>query len=317
MEIARIGIDGDLHLSSKNRGAHNDYPQESLMYLNYATDIFEKNGCTHIVNLGDIEYGRFGTLEYRGLVEQAFKRRRELTKGHFYIVKGNHDSATYGMTEYEFYLGKGAFKGSSDLDIGKTKLFMCDFGGEDREFPIDSGKTNIVLGHNYFMFKDTLMPNFGDPIVLDERENFFGVDYIFSGHIHQEYVFSGIIARGGIGHRCIVHQLPCLARPEYLGDRTPEKGAVIVLRVYDDKEPEAVRLEFPLLPIEQSFNLALKNKQDADSMRKHVDVSSVVKGLAEFEREIGDTESYIKGLVGVKAEYKEKALELLKAGEEE
>ena len=114
-----------------------------------------------------------------------------------------------------------------------------------------------------------------------------------------------------------MHQLPCLPRPEYLGDRTPEKGAVIVLRVYDDKEPEAVRLEFPLLPIEQSFNLALKSKQDEDSARKHVDVSSVVKGLAEFEREIGDTESYIKGLVGVKAEYKEKALELLKAGEEE
>ena len=72
-----------------------------------------------------------------------------------------------------------------------------------------------------------------------------------------------------------------------------------------------------MLPIEQSFNLALKSKQDEDSARKHVDVSSVVKGLAEFEREIGDTESYIKGLVGVKAEYKEKALALLKAGEEE
>lgn len=68
-DLSRILVYGDLHLSSKNYGSHNNYPKESLDILRLITDKASEIQATHIVGLGDFAFGRFHTLEYRTAVE--------------------------------------------------------------------------------------------------------------------------------------------------------------------------------------------------------------------------------------------------------
>ena len=58
--VARIGIYGDLHLHSRNYGAHINYPKETLHYLRIITELTESEGLTHLIGLGDLTFGREG-----------------------------------------------------------------------------------------------------------------------------------------------------------------------------------------------------------------------------------------------------------------
>ncbi len=316
MEIARVLVEGDAHLCSKNRGAHRDYPKESLDYFNYVTELAKNYGCTHIVNLGDLTYGRFGTLEYRKLVDEAFENRNKACNNNFYVLKGNHDSATYGQTEYEYYLQKGVFKGAENLVIGKVNLNMINFGEEaNAVVNIDDEHTNILLAHGYYKFKSTDLPPYGEPIILDEFEKWFGLNYLICGHIHKEHAFKGNIIKGDRAIECSVHYIPCLSRPSYEGDDTPTVGSVDIIRIFDDTEPEVMRVEVPLLPIEQSFNLEQKKAEQEHKERVSVDVSDIVKELSEFERVAGEPDNVIRNMEEVDIRYRNKALELLKEAE--
>jgi predicted phosphodiesterase len=315
MEIARILVEGDAHLSSKNRGAHRDYPNESLKYFNYVSELAKNYGCTHIVNLGDLTYGRFGTLEYRNLVDEAFRVRNEICNNNFYVIKGNHDSATYGQTEYEYYLNKGVFKGAENLVLGNCNINMVNFGEQDTApINVDDEHTNIVLTHGYFKFKSTELPPYGEPVILDEFEKWFGVNNIICGHIHKEHIFEGNMIKGDRAVKTTVHYLPCLSRPSYEADM-PTVGAVDIIRVFDDSEPIITRVEIPLLPIEESFNLEQKVSETEHKERVSVDVSDIVKELSDFERVGGDPDNVIRNMEEVDIRYRNRALELLKEAE--
>ena len=56
-DLARILVYGDLHLSSKNYGSHNNYPKETLDILRLITDKASEIQATHIVGLGDFADG--------------------------------------------------------------------------------------------------------------------------------------------------------------------------------------------------------------------------------------------------------------------
>lgn len=311
-EIARIMITGDDHLSSKNRGVHNNYPEESLNYYNYVTELLKGYGCTHCIGAGDFTYGRFNTLEYRNSVEEAIENRNKVVNGNYYVIKGNHDIATYGMTEYEFYLSKDKFKGSQLLKVGNLVINMVNFSEyNDTPISIEDGKENIVITHGYFKFKDTLLPNYGDAIILDEFEKWAGINYLICGHIHNEHAFKGQIIKGNRAYDLNVHYLPCLTRPDYIEGNTPEEGSVIVIQVFDDGPVNYNRIPIKLLPLEQSFNLALKDREKKHAESIKIDIKDVVESLDGFERVVGNPEDIINARKDIDERYRKKAIELL------
>lgn len=321
--LAKILVYGDIHLSSKNYGAHNDYPKETLDILRKITKKAEEVGATHIIGLGDFAYGRFNTLEYREAVENELIKQNKICGGNRYEIKGNHDKAGYGMTEYEYYIRKGLLKPATNLDIGNVSITMVNYGEHKETVPnikIEEGRTNVILAHDYFTFKDAMMPFMGKSVELDEFERWFGVDYLISGHIHTSGLYDGMITKNidGVthGHRLWVEYLGSMSRPSYMNEKTDEVGHIAVLNIYDDHEMEYDRQEVELLPISEAFNLTVKEKEKEKEAEKRarVDISDIVVGLDKHERSIGNPEDIINALQ-VNEKYKEKAIELLKASQ--
>lgn len=314
--LATIMIYGDMHLNSKNYGAHRNYPQESLDYFGLITEKMQEYKATHLIGLGDFSFNRFHSLEYRNIVELLLETQNEYTKGNRYELKGNHDSASYGMTEYEYYTERGLLKASVDfLDIGNLRLHMVDFKGwEGRELDIREGATNIALAHDFFKFENTRMRDYGKSIILDDLEGFHGLDYMICGHIHNFEAFSGSIRKGNQGHECIVTYLGCPCRPSYREGALDTEGYLALLTVYEGGTSFKI-IPYDLLPLEESFNMQLKAEEmeEKEHKKQRVDISDIVAKLDQHERNIGDPEALIESLEGVDERYKKKAIELLRA----
>lgn len=317
---SRVLVYGDIHLSSKNYGAHKNYAKESLSMFQNITKVAEELGVTHIIGLGDFSYGRFNTLEYRMAVERELNKQNELTNGNRYELKGNHDKASYGMTEYEYYIEKGLMKPSCNLVLGNANISMVNFG-EHRKNQIivpEEGKHNIVCMHDYFRFRDTQMPDYGQAIYLDEFEPWYGVDSIIGGHIHNYSQFRGSIANMSIhrSHEVLVTYLGCPCRPSYIKGHVQDYGVYSIITVGTDasgeQQVEESLYTFELWDETESFNLIKKEEAEALQALKRVDVSDIVKKLDTHERVSGDPEQAIMAMTGIKEEYKSKAIEFLR-----
>lgn len=322
-DLARVLIYGDIHLSSKNYGAHVNYPSESLELFRKITKAAEDNRATHLIGLGDFTYGRFNTLEYREAVELELTKQYQLVNGNHYELKGNHDSASYGMTEYEYYLKRGYIKPSCNMTIGNVHISMFDYGQEKVGTPNIGDPTtsiNVVFAHNFFKFKDTMMPDFGKAIELDNFTRWFGVDFLICGHIHSQSSFEGLVVKEidgqPHGHRMLVQYPGCLSRPSYVENGMDLVGNLILLEIQDDGQMRYNVLDVELPKLEESFNLSLKQaqKETAQAKEKRVDISDIIQRLNSHNRMIGNPEDIIRSLEGVEDKYKEKAIELLKVG---
>lgn len=318
-DIAKILVYGDIHLSSKNYGAHINYPQESLGYFRTITEKAKELGATHIVGTGDLTYGRFHTLEYREAVEAELIKQYELVNGNRYEVKGNHDSATYGRTEYEYYVNKGLLKPSTNLKIGNVNISMIDSGQyykQDILSTENKEELNVVIAHDFFKFKDTAMANYGKAIELDTFVQWYGVDYLICGHIHNHSMFDGLVVKDGYGHPMVVHYLGCLSRPSYREGHMDEEGHLALLTIRDNGEMQYDIIEIPLLSLEESFNIEKKQIDSEKKLEKEqrVDITDIVDQLNSHERNVGNPEDIIASMQGIDERYKKKAIELLKLG---
>lgn len=311
--IAKILIYGDIHLCSKNYGGHNNYPQESLEYFSNITKTAKELGVTHIIGLGDFTFGRFNSLEYRKAVEAELIKQYELTNGNRYELKGNHDSATYGMTEYEYYVDKGLLKPSTNLQIGKLNLSMVNYGeiGTAQILPIEPNKVNIALVHDYVKFSDTLMANYGNAIILDNLDKWFGIDFIIAGHIHERRLFDGCMIANAVSHKVFVHYLGCPCRPAYTGKSLPVDSSYAVLTIDDTGEVKYDIHVFELWPIEKSFNMAAMEAEREKRELKHVDVSDIAANLSNHQRIVGNPEEVIMSIGDYDLEQRKAAIELL------
>lgn len=311
---AKILVYGDIHLSSKKYGAHRNYPIESLNYFKNITKTAEEFGATHIIGLGDLTYGRFGTLEYRKAVEDELIKQNEICKGNRFELKGNHDEATYGMTEYEYYIQKGLLKPSNNLEIDKLRLSMIDYGKcENTEIlPVDSSYTNIILMHDFFKFSNTALADYGKAITLDNFNKWFGVDYIIGGHIHNHEIFDGNIKNldGTMGKSTTVTYLGCPCRPAYRKGFMQDTGQYAFIETSSDDVKVSIH-EFPLIPLEESFNLEEKESTEERLQQKRVDVSDIVHKLDNHKRVIGEPEDVIMAMEDIDIRYRQKAIEFL------
>lgn len=322
-EIARILVYGDLHLSSKNYGAHRNYPKDTLDVLKIITNKAEEFNATHIIGLGDLAFGRFNTLEYRSVVEEELKKQYDICNGNRYELKGNHDSAGYGMTEYEYYVLKGMLKPSTNLTIGNVCISMIDNGEVYKTMPNindSEGYTNFIFMHDFFKFSDTRMPDYGKAYELDRFLPWYGVDYIIGGHIHNSEVFEGLMLKDidgqTHGHRVMVDYLGSMSRPAYREGHTDEVGHILQLTIYDTGEFKYDRLDIELPSLAETFNLEAKaiEKEKKQAKENRVDIGDIVHRLDQHERNIGNPEDIIMSL-DVPDKYKQKAIDLLKLGQ--
>lgn len=318
-DLAKVLLYGDIHMSSKKYGAHNNYPKESLEYFKAITDKAKECGATHIIGTGDISYGRFDSLEFRTAVEEQLEAQYELTNGNRFEVKGNHDSATYGMTEFEYYVNKGLIKPSTNLKIGNVNISMVDYDKYKSTKILDASnpdEINVVIAHNYFRFNDTRIANYGKRTVsLDNMTDWFGVDYLFCGHIHNFIMFDGNIIKGNNAHPLVVTYLGCMSRPSYREGHMDPEGHLVLLTIKDNNEMELTYIEVPLWSLEDSFNISDIETKAEKPENKQVDISDIVQQLNSHERNIGNPEDIIQALPNVDTKYKNKAIELLKLGQ--
>lgn len=318
--VAKIGIIGDMHLCSKGYGAHSDYPAESLEYFTKISDLTEQLGLTHLIGTGDFTYGRFDKLEYREKIEHELERQNKATNGNRFEALGNHDTATNGMTEYEYYVRRGLLKKSSNFSLKNLNITMLDYKKngkytkDDMNIILGNNNINLVIAHQYFKFERTPMPNFGDAIILDNNEVFFGADYLICGHVHHQFMFDGLISYNQNQHKCNVQYMGCMMRPAYREGFMDETGQMSVITLYSDGNIEYKIYDIPLWSLDKSFNieeqaLKVEKKQEKES---RVDISDIVKQLDTHERNIGNPEDIINSMVGIDEKYKNKAVELLK-----
>ena len=242
--IAKIGIIGDMHLCSKNYGGHSNYQKESIEYFTKISDLTEELGLTHLIGTGDFTYGKFDKLEYREAIEYELERQNRATNGNRYEIEGNHDTATNGRTEYQYYVRRGLLKPATNLTLGSLAITMLNYRksgvytSEDMNIITDGTKLNAVIAHQYFKFKDTLMPNFGDAIELDDYTSLYGTDFLICGHIHHIMAFNGFIVKDGQAHRCTVQYMGCMMRPAYREGHMDTVGNMTVLTVHDNGQLE-------------------------------------------------------------------------------
>lgn len=319
--VARVGIIGDLHLSCSSYGGHKNYPKESLEYFSAITRLAEERQITHLIDTGDFTFGKFNKLEYREQIEKELIRQNEITNGNRYQLLGNHDTATNGMTEHEYYVRRGLLKPSTKLELGAMNIYMLDYrkdgiySEEDTNIEIAPNKFNIGIAHQYFKYKDTQLPNFGEAIILDDYKALFGTDYLICGHVHHAMGFTGSIVKDGQAHKCTVQYMGCMMRPAYREGLMDKIGQMTVLTIYDDNKLEYDIAEIPLWTIEESFNIAaIKEKQiKKEEKAARVDISDVVKQLDAHDRNVGNPEDIIKGMSGIDDRYKNKAISLLQS----
>lgn len=316
--VARIGIYGDIHLSSKNYGGHRDYPAESLYYFQKITETTRKYELTHLIGCGDFSFGRFSTLEYRRAVEIELEAQNRITNGNRYEIFGNHDEAGYGMTERDYYIENGLLKPSTNLTLGNLHITMVDYG-KAHETPAnivnEDGQYNVIIAHDFYKFANSKVANFGKAIELDHMSNWFGANALICGHIHKIIDFSGFIQdeSGDKMIECEVHYLGCMSRPAFTKNGMDTEGHIMIYTVYDDGEVEAFNEVIPLWDLDKSFNIeekAAKEKKQAEIAEK-VDITDVVKQLDAHDKHTGNPEDIINAMEGIDERYKAKAIDLL------
>lgn len=319
--LAKILIYGDIHLNSKNYGGHKDYATESLSYFQKITKIAEENQVTHLVGLGDFTYSRFHTLEYRKKVEEELEKQYKLTGGNRFELKGNHDIASYGMTEYEYYIEKGLIRPSTNLEFPGVNISMIDNGKSEIQkiLPVENADVNVVLAHDYFKFKNTKIADYGKAIDLDNFVRWFGIDYLICGHIHKQEIFSGNIIKNGAEHEVVVQYPGSPSRPAYRKGHMDMVGLLPLLTITDDPDNrfkyDVVKMD--LWPIQESFNIqAIEEKAEKrEEKRNRVDISDVVNQLDAHEGAVGNPEDIIMSMTGIDDKYKKKAIDLLHSGQ--
>lgn len=332
--LAKLAVIADPHLSCKDYGQHNDYPKESFHYLQKAGDTANKLGATHIIYAGDFSYGTFTDLEFRLKVEGELKNQSRSVGGRLWFLKGNHDKASFGMTEYEFYAERGLFRPSEVLQFGSTQIVMVDYGKEaETSIDFSQSKHTYVIGHNWYSFKDRQIP--GKHIALDDMHSWYGIDGVISGHIHLESMDKGYIFNGDplnpLGKEVFVWQLPSLPRPQYVNGIAEGTSGIALIEVYE-KKVQIKRIEVELLPMEESFNMPLIEQRKADmEMSKtqydfsqlmqdirdkmaasNVHIDDILENLTGYTSGSGNPEDIIMGMEEADINARLKAVDLIK-----
>ena len=323
--LGKVLIYGDLHLLSKNYGSHKDYPAETLDIIDRLGKLAEQESVTHAICLGDFTHGRISSLEYRLKMEDWLSRMNRITGNNHYCLKGNHDVAGYGLTEFEYYVSKGILKPSCNMTIGNAYFTMADYG-KLKEVEINKHDPsrpgyNILLSHDYLSFKDARLPNFGKATLIDNMSKLYPVNFILCGHIHKHMILNGKVESdiqldgNTYSNDVNIVYTGCLTRPSYTPGATDTIGHVVILTIYADGNMEYDLRDFELKPLEESFILSkedVESDNNASVQQKSVDISDIVYKLDNEDRIVGNPEDIVMAMENEPLQYRNKAIEYLK-----
>lgn len=303
----RILIYGDPHLSSKNYGSHVNYPKESLDLFKNILKTAKDLDCGTLIGLGDLTYGKFHDLDYVLEVENELEAQKEWTNNNHYMLKGNHDVITNGKSVWEFYLAKGAFKNVPYIDRGCSRIHLVNYNEAGKPLAIADGKENIVLGHDYFRYSNSVFTKYygNGGIVLDNHTTWRQVDLIIAGHIHEFQQCSGCVITGETSKTIPVIYPGCPTRPA-LQENLDTKGRYIILDCSGDNVMMTIH-EFDLPALEDIF---LVKQVKNTSKEPLIDVSDIIRELVAHERITNDPEVVINSLNVFSEEVRAKAIQL-------
>ena len=338
--LAIIMVGGDSHLDSNNYGYHLNYPKETLYYERTINKIIEMEQVTHFIHAGDFVMHKDFSLSYRSEVDSILNKRKRLIEsrgGNMIYLRGNHDRSGRSLTEYDYYAERGLFETAANhpildiYDAGNSQpichIELKDWGDISAFKPY--GDKNILITHFYGVFDRLLegdeMPNYGQALKLGNKTDWAGIDYILAGHIHTEHVMKGQID----GRNCIVHYLPCLARPAYIkryedGPNAVREGCVDLIRVYQHKvEIDRYPIEFldnkVCFNMERIMNDAAKLDLSRVDKDRHAALKSMAEELQQYERRETDPVQQVMNLGNADQRHKDivkewfdKAKDLLK-----
>lgn len=197
----RILVFGDLHLSCTYEGQHKDYTVECYKNMDSIIKKAKNEKASAVFFLGDVIGVNERNVRDRQFLLRVmlfFKTLNELTGGHVYSVKGNHDKGDF--SDFDLLVGMSLIKNPDYVDYYSSledynenkddalevRFHFVNYGEENRELKLSSeGASNIVLGHaDYLIEGVTNWYQHKGGVHLSRLSNFKGVDLVVSGHIH-------------------------------------------------------------------------------------------------------------------------------------
>lgn len=189
----KIMLIGDLHFSDVFTGKHKNYLENCCKVLSDITRMVEDNKPSCLVLLGDIIGWNETNIKSRQVFAffcRVLKQWNAICP--VVVVQGNHD--TKGYPDFLFLKEFDLIRNPKQIDYYNTngnlevRFHIVNYGDEDRDLELADekfGASNVVLGHNNYTINGvTTWYSSGDGIELNKLENFNGVDYVISGHIH-------------------------------------------------------------------------------------------------------------------------------------
>lgn len=191
---------GDLHLSDKFVGGHQDYRATCRFVMSriqtMLSDLKEKHGSVSLFLLGDlfgVSEKRFTSRTFFLEVAEWFTALNELTNSHTYSVRGNHDIAHNDLSDFEVFSSLGLFKVPDYVDYHAAdddgiRFHFVHYGHENDDLTYSKSLINIGLAHNDFGLPGhpeiEWFPN-EDAILLERQKNLQDLTMLLVGHIHK------------------------------------------------------------------------------------------------------------------------------------
>lgn len=197
----KVLVFGDLHLSSSFSGQHKNYVYECYKTMEIITNLVKEQKASAVIFLGDLVGVNEKNIRDRQFLMRTqlfFGVLNKLTNNNVYSVKGNHDMGDF--TDFDLFKGLGYIKNpkyidyygkkpdSDEVDDLEVRFHLVNYGDERKALKLtkdSDNASNIVLGHcDYYIEGVSNWYSANNDIELSSLDNFIGVNFVFSGHIH-------------------------------------------------------------------------------------------------------------------------------------
>lgn len=333
---------GDLHLYDREMSSTKGYVNSNMVMLDNLYSYIESNEHIKVVIFeGDIQhktpvkikesykwrkwFRKLGQLMYErldesGLTLEIHERDDIESLGldfryPVFSVKGNHDMeatnrSTRDFTFFDELLHEGYIQNPKGLTLNNDLYIDCrNYGEAARELDTTLTEGKRVIG----LFHDTLYHNTSPDYLrlirdvnpdnaYDAHTVLKGLDLALAGHIHDPETLEHVLADGT---EVPYLQTGSMGRTSFGGGHLRDVGYVVEV---DINTVEPLRVEVPILPVDEFFNLqrlASRNRDVVDYQTFNLDMDTV-------EDVAYSVEEAILSMGHVPSEVKDMAITLLR-----
>ncbi len=331
----RVAVIGDLHISDRAVvGRHKNYLANCFSILSQIENMAKDPAIRVLIIAGDI----IGTVERNlksrevlALVCKSFKKIKEEYGTTLVCVRGNHD-CDGDYPDFSFLESLGYFEtattlggyfdfyGKADAEIPEIRFHLVDYGKEHEPLNVLQGSGNIVIAHNDFQIPGvTTWYKSKDGVILSSLDNFKGVDFVISGHIHQP------------SPRIFATQLACdsnaVVQLFYVGSptrpaETYENCWIFEFNYKEESDETDFELkEWKLKPIEEIMNtedsmITEETVVDAEEEMRKQNLREVLKEISESNMSTGNICDQIMNIPNATQKAKELAVSYIKLAQD-